>query len=118
MKKLALIVGALALPLVSFAQELGGVLDKANTWVASLQRIVDILIPVAFALGLLVFFWGLIKYIFGGMEDKGKAKDLMIWGIVALFVMASVWGLERFIGNTFGVATDEKAPSGSDLSPL
>jgi hypothetical protein len=27
----------------------------------------------------------------------------MIWGIVALFVMVSVWGLVRFIGNAFNI---------------
>jgi len=27
----------------------------------------------------------------------------MIWGLVALFVMVSVWGLVRFIGDAVGV---------------
>ena len=27
----------------------------------------------------------------------------MIWGVIALFVMVSVWGLVGFIGNAIGV---------------
>jgi len=101
MKKLALIVGALALPLISFAQDTG--LTNVKDIAMSIGEIVNILIPIAFALGLLVFFWGLVKYIFGAEHDKEAAKKTMLWGVIALFVMASVWGLVRFLGSTVGM---------------
>jgi hypothetical protein len=46
-----------------------------------------------------------VKFIFaqGSEEAKADAKKIMLWGIVALFVMVSVWGLVRFIGNAFEV---------------
>ena len=106
----ALIVGALALPLVSFAQSLSNI----QTLVQSIGNIVSLIIPILFAIALLGFFYGLVKYIFGKEDDKAQAKKTMIWGVVALFIMASVWGLVRFIGNAVGVGQD----SGPVVSPL
>ncbi len=103
MKKLALTVGALALPLVSFAQE--GSLSNLEELVTSIGRIVNLLIPIVFALALLVFFWGLVMYIFAKEDNKDQAKKTMIWGVVALFVMAAVWGLVAWIGAAVGVDT-------------
>ena len=77
-------------------------------------KILDMLIPIAFGLGLLVFFWGLIQYILSaGDPIKAKAgKSIMIGGVIALFVMSSVWGLTQFIGDIFGVGdqTTAKVP--------
>lgn len=106
-----LTVGVLALPLVSFAA-----LGNIDSLVTDIGNIINKIIPILFALALLVFFWGLVKYILGGAEDKDKAKNLMIWGVVALFVMASVWGLVKFIGTAVGVGTDA-APSVNPLIP-
>ncbi len=98
MKKLALIVGALALPLVSFAQ-----LGNVSNLVTSIGQIVNQVIPILFALALLGFFYGLVMYIFGKEDNKEQAKKTMIWGVVALFVMASVWGLVAWLGTALGV---------------
>ncbi len=56
------------------------------------------LIPVLIALALVVFFWGLVKYIRSG--KAAGAKDVMIAGLVGLFVMVSVWGIIRIAQNT------------------
>ncbi len=112
MKKLALTAGVLALPMVTFAQELGNIEEL----VRSIGRIVNLLISIVFAIALLVFFWGLVRYLFGGAENKEQAKNIMIWGVVALFVMASVWGLVRFIGNALDI-DEEAAPDVENLIP-
>lgn len=111
----ALTVGALALPLVSFAQ--AGQLTNLQTLVESVGTIVNTIIPIMFALALLGFFYGLVVYIFGSEQNKDKAKKTMIWGVVALFVMAAVWGLVKFIGDAVGVGTDTGAPDVSNLIP-
>lgn len=111
MKKFLLTTGALLLPLTSFAA-----LGNIDSLITDIGNIVNKIIPILFAVALLVFFWGLIKYLLGGAEDKDKAKNLMIWGVVALFVMASVWGLVRFIGDAVGVNQDT-APRVNPLIP-
>ena len=111
MKKLALTIGALALPLTSFAA-----LGNIDSLVTDVGNIINKIIPIMFALALLGFFYGLVRYIFGKEDDKDAAKKTMIWGVVALFVMASVWGLVTFIGTAVGVNQDT-APVVSPLIP-
>lgn len=102
MKKV--IIAALAFtPALASAQSLGNL----ETLLRSVGRLIDIALPIVVAIGLLAFFWGLVKFIFAGEEGKSEGKHLMIWGLVALFVMVSVWGLVRFIGNALGISQNE-----------
>ena len=69
------------------------------TLIQATGRLVDNLIGVVTAIGLLVFFWGLVKFIFhiGGDEKAvDEGKRIMKWGLLALFVMVSVWGIVIF----------------------
>jgi hypothetical protein len=104
MKKLALTIGGLVLPLVSFAQS-DPDLSNVNTLVTSIGEIINLVVPILFTLALVGFFYGLVMYIFGKEDDKAQAKKTMIWGVVALFVMASVWGLVAFLSTAVGVET-------------
>ena len=85
-----------ALPFVAFAQaptNLTGLISFAGD-------ILNRIIPVLIAFALVVFFWGLIQYI---RTHKG-GKDTMVAGLVALFIMVSVWGIIRIAQNTLGVS--------------
>lgn len=65
------------------------------------------------ALALLVFFWGLVKYIAKADDEKAKAagKNTMIYGVIGLFVMFSVFGIVRFLQSSFGIdAGNNSAP--------
>ncbi len=68
------------------------------------------------ALALLVFFWGLVKYIVKADDEKAKesGKNIMIWGVIALFVMFSVFGLVRFLQGSFGIS---ETNSGNNSAP-
>ena len=62
--------------------------------------LIQITLPVIAGLALLVFFWGLTKFIMNVSGDEkavSEGKNLMIWGIIALFVMVSIWGILRFL---------------------
>jgi len=100
MKKVILTTLALV-PAFAFAQTLGNV----ETFVRSIGRLVDLALPIVVGIALLAFFWGLVKFIFaqGDETAKADAKKIMLWGLIALFVMISVWGLVRFIGTALGV---------------
>jgi len=106
MKKFVIAALAFA-PAVAFAQSLGGL----ETLLKSVGRLIDVALPIVVAIALLAFFWGLAKLIWGGAEAVAEGKSLMIWGIVALFVMVSVWGLVRFIGDAVGIS------SGGSITP-
>lgn len=63
------------------------------------------IIPFIFTLAVVVFLWGVVQYVINpDNEDKReKGRDIMIWGVIGLFVMISIWGLVAVLGNTFGV---------------
>lgn len=57
-------------------------------------------LPVITGLAFLVFIWGLVKFIFrvGGDEKAiSDGKNLMIWGLIALFIMLSFIAILAFL---------------------
>jgi len=93
------------LPAFAFAQGAGFQFGNIQNGITTIGNIINILLPIVVALALLFFFWGLAKFILAsGDEDaKDEGKRIMIWGVIALFVMASVWGLVAFVGSLVGV---------------
>lgn len=104
----ALYIGLLALlmPLAAHAQTAEFVLLRIANWV-------NLATPILAGLALLVFFWGLVKFIFhAGDEDKrAEGKKAMGWGIIALFVVVSIWGIVIFISLSLGTGVGGSAPT-------
>lgn len=70
-----------------------------------IQRFVDvivIMIPVASGIALLVFFYGLTKYIFNqsNANEKESSKQIIVWGLVGLFVLFSIYGIVNVFKGT------------------
>ena len=63
--------------------------------IISAQGVVGSLIPITIALALLVFFWGVARFILNAADsaEHENGRRLMIWGIIALFVIVTLWGL-------------------------
>lgn len=83
-------------------------LSNVQTLVLSIDRIVGFLVPIVFTLGLVAFFWGLAVYIFTAASDEGKTRGrrIMVGGIIALFIMASIWGIVSFIGQALDIGSE------------
>lgn len=78
--------------------------------------LIQVTLPVITGLALLIFLWGLTKFIarVGGDEKAvDEGKNLMKWGLIALFVMVSLWGIIRFFYADFGFSR----PFGIPLLP-
>jgi hypothetical protein len=102
------VIAALSLtPAIVLAQGNNPSLGGLHRLLDSISNLVQTALPVVVGIGLLVFMWGLVRFIFAGAEGKEEGKSLMIWGIVALFVMVSVWGIVRFIGNALDIRQGE-----------
>lgn len=67
------------------------------------NSIEDPLISLFFTAAIIVFTYGVAKYITGGEISKNSAREYMIWGIIGIAVMAGVWGLVSVVKNTFGL---------------
>ena len=100
MKKVIYSVLTLA-PVLGFAQTL----NTLDNIIAFIQRTVRTLIPIFFGLAIVYFFWGLIKYIKAAGDPKlaTEGKSIMIWGVIAIAVMASIWGLVLWLQGVFGI---------------
>jgi hypothetical protein len=68
--------------------------------------LINDLIGLVIALALLAFFWGLAKFIFHiGGDEKAveEGKRIMKWGLIALFILVSVWGIVGFAQRELGL---------------
>lgn len=96
----------LILPTIASAQ-----LGALGSLIGEIKMLVSFSIPLLVGIALLTFFWGLLKFIFaqGNETTKTDGKKVMVWGLVALFVMVSVWGIVRFMQGALGL-TDFSPP--------
>lgn len=100
------IVALMCAPLVTFAADLQSILG-------TIGQLIGAATPIVVALALVYFFWGLGQLVLGSGDDK-KRKDaiqIMIYGVIALFVMVSVWGIINVLQTTFGIT------GGGDITP-
>lgn len=74
------------------------------------KNIVNPFIAFLFVLATLLFLYGLFQFFFadkvGGAEGGATARETgkrhMVWGLVGMFLMISVFGIMRVIVNTLG----------------
>lgn len=95
----------LASPFVAHAQTFTAILT-------TVENIITQVIPIMIGLAVLVFMWGVFKYVIAsGEDDKSAGRSFMIWGIIALFVMTSVWGLVNLLDESLSLQnTTPQAP--------
>ena len=63
--------------------------------------LVNALVPVAFSAMILLFVWGVAMYILN--PDKKKGVAILLWGVIGIAVVASLWGIIALLEHTFGV---------------
>ena len=63
--------------------------------------------PLLIGAAVVAFFWGLLVYIFkSGKEGNKEGKKIMFAGIVALFIMVSLWGIIALLQSALGVPSN------------
>lgn len=78
---------------------------NVQTLVESISKvIINPLIVFLFALAMVIFIYGLVKYLLNpdSEEVRKNSKSHMIWGIIGMFIMVSVFGIMNIILNTLG----------------
>lgn len=104
------VAGTLLLPFAASAQTLLDTLGLANTF---LNAAIGLFITLA----IVVFFWGLIQYLSQVGEKKTEALQTMFYGVIAIFVMVSIWGIIRLLQSTFKVtSTSPVIPQGIQIN--
>jgi hypothetical protein len=107
---LAFTAAIVAFPALASAATLLDTLALANTFL-------NAAIALFVTLAIVVFFWGLIRYLVSAGEEKTAALKTMFYGVIIIFVMVSIWGIVRLLQSTFQVtSTDPIIPKGIQLN--
>lgn len=67
--------------------------------------IVGALVPFMLTLAVLYFLWGLAKFVLAAGDEGAResGRSIMIWGVIAITVMVSLWGLVALLQEIFSV---------------
>ena len=119
-KTIARMSGILAAlsPSIAFASLSAPVTD-ANSLVLKTQSFIYVAIWALVSLGVLFVIWNAVRSIIHA-DDAEKRKTYqaaIIWGIVGLFAILSIWGLVTILQNTFGT-NNYVAPSSQGINNL
>ncbi len=91
----------LFVPTLTFAA-----LDGVKGLLTAFSGILGLMVPVLFGLSLIYFFWGIGQFILhdaGNDKTREDGKKKIMWGIVALFVFVSIYGILKFIGTAVSI---------------
>lgn len=63
------------------------------------------IVVLMFAVALVMFFWGIVQFVATSNTDEGRetGKKNIMYGIIGMFIMFSVYGIIGIISGTFGI---------------
>jgi hypothetical protein len=79
-----------------------------STFFSLFEKTLDLInmtMYVIIALAVFGFMWGIVKILFNSDNEvaKKEGRAFMLYGVVTLFVMTSVWGLVYLLRQTFAI---------------
>lgn len=71
--------------------------------VAQIISTINLVIPVLVTVALVLFLWGIVRYVYkvGNTHSKEADRQIFLWGLLALFCMVSVWGIVSMLCLSF-----------------
>jgi len=81
---------------------------------AELSAVLLILFPTLVALAFAFFVWGLIGFLTHSGDETARVegKNRIVWGLAALFVLVSIWGIVTLLQTfVFGGAPNPAPPA-------
>ena len=85
---------------MTFAQIIG----NSTSGIIGLMNFV--VVPLIFALAFAAFIWGVVNYFFIHVDNETKrteGRNFIIWGLVGMAVLLSVWGFVYLVLGTVGI---------------
>lgn len=107
-------IAGITMPLMAFAQAVqdncvGQNPGTINFILCKIAFFISSIIPILITLGVIYFIYGVITYAIAKDEEaKTRGRDVMIYGLIALLVIVSIWGLVAILQNTFGIQGSAK----------
>lgn len=106
MKKSLLSIFAALVPVLSFAA--APITRTVDGFLDYILYLAGRALPLLILAALVLLLYGIVKtFFFQSTDEKRKeGKSFIINGIIALFVMVSVWGLVNILRGTFSLDND------------
>jgi len=89
-------------PLVSYARCVGPQYG-ISVYICAATDVIGAIIPITFMLAIIFFFYAMMKFVFSIGDEKAKTQGhkIMLWGILALFIGSSLWGILQIVNQVF-----------------
>lgn len=83
-------------------------ITDVNGLTAKLTSLGNTLIGVLIAFAVIWIIFNVVRFIMkaDSPEDRKPIQGAILWGIVGLFVILSIWGLVRILTNTFRTSNE------------
>lgn len=96
---------ALAFSLVSVPWAAFAAVSSVGEFITFLIGPLTYLIYILFSVAILVFFWGIVVFIAHAGDERKveEGKGFIVWGIVGIFVLVSIWGILGYIQSSLGL---------------
>ncbi len=99
----------LFIPLTGVQAQSHGIVKLAQTLMNILQDILLTLTGVA----IVAFLWNVLQFFVNANNDQKRsdAKKFMVFGVITIFVLVSVWAFVGLLGDTFGFEENVLLPA-------
>lgn len=79
---------------------------KVNAILANILAVIKDLIVISLTLAIVVFGWGIVKMIAAAGDPRklADAKGILLWGVIGMFMLASLYGVVNFIQRYTGIS--------------
>lgn len=85
-------------------------LTDINSVAAKATSLGTLFIQLAIAFAVIYIIYGVVRYLIAeGEGGRQKGGEIILYGIIGLFVILSIWGLVAILRNSF--RTDDQLPS-------
>lgn len=112
MKKV-IALGVLFAPFIASAQIAAGA-GNVSKLIAFLKDLLSTATTLILAAAVVYFLWNVFKFVMSAGDEEARAKGQqgIIYGVIGIAVMVSIWGLVNFLTSTAGLETTTRsAPS-------
>ena len=91
------------LPAFALAQSNFTLGNGIGGFLVSVGNLLNKVIPLLIGLAVIAFLFGVLRFVFNAdKEDKrAEGRNFMIYGLIGIVVMVSVWGLVNFVQSSF-----------------
>ncbi len=100
---ISLVLGFSFIPFVTFASPSSPITDLKSLIDFFSKIISEGILPLLIGVAVVAFVYGIIQYFLNpdNEEKRKQGKSYITWGLVALFVMVSFWGIVGIAQKTF-----------------